>query len=67
MAREANLKRFGEALQEFGKARSIFRRRHDMQSPDAVTVLGNMAIAAAAVGRRQDAMSFFHEAGVMQA
>ena len=35
-----------------------------MQSPDGITVSGNMAIAAAAVGRRQDAMVFLHEAGI---
>eukprot|EP00438_Fugacium_kawagutii_P009426 Skav202037 [mRNA] locus=scaffold1138:282094:284762:- [translate_table: standard] len=59
----ARLKRFGEALQEFGKARDIFKtKHHDLQSVDGVTVSGNMAIAAAAVGRRKDAMVFFHEA-----
>lgn len=58
----ANLKRFGEALQDFGKARAIFKKHGDLQSPDGITVSGNMAIAAAAVGRRQDAMVFLHEA-----
>eukprot|EP00434_Breviolum_minutum_P023893 symbB.v1.2.021083.t1/scaffold1805.1/size100715/2 len=58
----ANLKRFGEAMQEFGKARDIFKKHHHLQSPDGITVSGNMAIAAAAVGRRKDAMMFFHEA-----
>lgn len=58
----ANLKRFGEAMQEFGKARDIFKKHRHLQSPDGITVSGNMAIAAAAVGRRKDAMMFFHEA-----
>ena len=41
---------------------SVVRKYHQLQSPDGITVSGNMAIAAAAVGRRKDAMMFFHEA-----
>ena len=42
----------------------ITRKHGDLQSPDGITVSGNMAISAAAVGRRQDAMVFLHEAGI---
>ncbi|CAK9113051.1 unnamed protein product [Durusdinium trenchii] len=58
----AHLKRFGETLQEFGRARDIFKKHNDMKNPEIVTVSGNMAIAASAIGRRKDAMLFFNEA-----
>lgn len=45
-----------------GPCLSVVRKHRHLQSPDGITVSGNMAIAAAAVGRRKDAMMFFHEA-----
>ena len=49
-----------------GPCLSVVRKHHHLQSPDGITVSGNMAIAAAAVGRRKDAMMFFHEACLLK-
>ncbi|CAJ1373372.1 unnamed protein product [Effrenium voratum] len=58
----ASLQRFGEALQEYGKARAIFKKHDDLRCADATTVSANMAIAASALQRSRDAMVYFHEA-----
>ena len=49
-----------------GPCLSVVRKHRHLQSPDGITVSGNMAIAAAAVGRRKDAMMFFHEACLLK-
>ncbi|CAE7298943.1 unnamed protein product [Symbiodinium natans] len=61
----ASLRRFGEALQEYGKAWEILEKYNSTRSLDACTLLFDMAIAAAGLRRTQDAQRFFQEASTI--